>query len=357
MERKEHGIQSFGSIIEQGYSLGEVKSFQELPNAGQNKGYNITTTQGVYFIREYRKNISIATSTLEAPLLEALTNRGLPVPEVVRNKKGGFLSRTPNGNLFILEKFIDSDFQPSDATDINEKQRLNAAKALATFHKVMQDDPPGLDTPANITDYTPDRFFSVEKARAIWEIALTKINEKSTIDDIDMRILAVSPQKLASIDQLDESALNERMSTMPSILAHGDFTPQNVLFQGDDVAGIVDWELARKQPRIWELMRAVCSFCKQDRTEFFNTPVDKNQAEMFINMYNSINPLTDAELRSMFTLPYVASLYPHYILSTRYIHGRDYADKFFPLKANYWTWWEDNADNISANLCISGSSS
>lgn len=330
--------------FERSYGLGAITSSRDLPNAGQNKGFYLETNRGHYFLREYRKGIASRTVSNEAVLIEFLYQNGLPVPKIIRNKHGELLSRTPDGEAFFVQEFIEGDFFPTEGLDVNERQMVSAAQTLARFHKVMQEKKPQLDTPADIQDYTTESFFSSQKALSIWKDSLSLINQKTEIDTIDMQILGIAPQKIKDILALDVNHLNSTMSKMPSLLAHGDFTPQNLIFKDDEVVAIVDWELARYQPRVWELLRAVCSFCKTERTEIFNTPLDIIKAKNFITAYEEINPLTKEEKEMMFYLAYVASLFPYYFLSSRYIHNSNRADRFVPTD---WTWWKDHYSEVT----------
>lgn len=333
--------------IERSYPFGSIVSTKDLPNAGQNKGSRIKTTTGVYFVREYRINIPDRVVAYEAPLLEVLANKGLPVPRVIRNNEGEFVSRMTDGRNFIIQSYIEGDFYPADELDLNDTQRTNAAKTLANFHREMQNDPPAIEVPAHISDYTTERFFPKEKAKAIWETTISAIQQKPILDDIDRQILAIAPSKIEDIMKLNEEGLNDVIRGMPSVLAHGDFTPQNLIFTGDEVTGIVDWELARIQPRTYELLRAVCVFCKSDRTEIFNTPLDIDKAKRFISAYEVINPLSQEEKDKMFKLAYIASLLPYYLLSSRYIYNKDSVDRLYPRDISYWNWWKNNASSVT----------
>lgn len=348
MKEPEH--EQLHSVIEEKYRIGSVLSFAPLANAGQNGAFRLETTSGLYFLRQYRVNIKGITVANEAPLIDLLANTGLPVPKVIRNSAGELVSQNRDERSFIIQEHIQGDLYPSEGTQLNTEQIANAAKALARFHKIMQEENPALDTPADIEDYTTERFFSVSTAVNVWNNALTIISNKGDVDPVDIQIITIAPQKLEAIAEVDEAALNMTMRRMPSILAHGDYIPQNIIFRANEVVGIIDWELARRQPRIWELLRALCSFCKTDTTEIFNTPLDIKKAKIFLGAYESVNSLKTKEQETMFYLAYLASLFPHYLLSARYINRETSVDRLIPKDISHWTWWQNNIQKVQKEI-------
>lgn len=313
-----------------------------LKNAGQNEALRLIKEGESYFVRKYRKTISTVTVEREAKLIVFLAENGLPVPNVYTNGQDELVSRADDGAPFFIQEFIDGDFFPSEGLELNSKQLENTAKTLARLHQVLI-TLDNQETPADVTSFTSEQFFSVSSARSIWETALTQATAGNS--ELDYLILSVAQEKLQEINSLNIEAINTYIKILPRILAHGDFTPQNLIYKGDEVISVIDWELARYQPRAWEVTRAICSFCKQGTTEFFNTPIDMEKMKIFLEAYQSQNPLTTEELLlSIPDMAYLASLYPVFLLSTRYQKHSSFADKYFSLNPNDWTWWRDNKE-------------
>ncbi len=268
---------------------------------------------------------------------------GLPVPIVYANEHDELVSYTADGEPFFVQEYVDGDFFPSEGLELTHTQLVNAAKTLARLHQVLI-KLADYDTPADITSFTSEQFFSVKKARSIWVKSLGEAtNGKSEIDNL---IRLIAPEKLWAIDRLNIEAINAHAKLLTGILAHGDFIPQNLIYKGDEVISVVDWELARYQPRVWEVTRAICSFCKQGITEHFNTPIDIEKMMVFLHTYQSENSLTMEELLVIPDMAYFASLYPVFLLNTRYENQCRFADKYFSLNPNDWTWWSNNKERV-----------
>lgn len=48
--------------------------------------------------------------------------------------------------------------------------------------------------------------------------------------------------------------------TQSECIGHGDLTPWNVVFRGEEVVGIIDWDTARPMSRVWDLAYAAYHF-------------------------------------------------------------------------------------------------
>lgn len=66
------------------------------------------------------------------------------------------------------------------------------------------------------------------------------------------------------------------------------------------------------------------------------------RVKLFIESYQEKTPLAPEEKRIIFELPCIASLYPIFLLKTRYIRNSTKADSLMPKDPSYWNWWNDN---------------
>lgn len=322
---------------------GNLSEASRLKNAGQNEALHLIKEGKDYFIRKYRKTISAVTVEREANLIVLLAEKGLPVPSIYSNGQDELVSYADDGAPFFVQDYIEGDFFPSEGLELNRGQLVSAAQTLARLHQELI-KLPNQETPADITSFTSEQFFSTSSARLIWEIAQAEVAMGES--ELDRLMQYVAQEKLREIASFNAETINNYVKTLPRILAHGDFTPQNLIYKGNEVVSVVDWELARYQPRVWEVTRAICSFCKQGTTEFFNTPIDIDKMKIFLEAYQSQNPLTTEELLSIPDMAYLASLYPVFLLSTRYQKHSNFADKYFSLNPSDWAWWRDNKEMV-----------
>lgn len=323
------------------YNLGTVTSIEGINHDTRNFSYRIKTSTGDYFLREHYHGTSLNIVQSEAGLINFLGANGIPVPKIIENNHGELVFNVKNRFGFVCE-YVAGDFYPGKQYELNNSQLISSAETLAGYHLFIQGYNQIQWIPAKTTNFTVENFFSRQKAKEIWNIALSMIASRNGMDIIDNQLALTAREKLAQIESIDDFGLNDGIKQLPALLAHGDYVPQNLIFLENKTVAIVDWEMARLQPRVWELVRAMCAFCRKDPTEIFNTPIDISRAKLFIETYEKINSLTQAEKMVMFDLAYIGSLYPIFILKSRYVGGNNSADFLMPINSSYWNWWAEN---------------
>lgn len=330
-------------VVNKQYDLGQNISIEPIIHNGWNHGFRIEAESGTFFLRKYRRGINHNVARSEAPLVDFLSKSGLPVPGVIRNTIGELVSFTEEGDPFFLQTFVEG-LCISNPTELNLQQMTNGANTLARFHLFGQEYKQVIDNKIDID--VSEYSFSRKAASDTWESISALIREKQEMDGVDSQVLQVASMKLEEIDSINEVSVNEVLGRLPKSLIHGDFITRNLIFKGDIVAAIIDWEGVRYQQRVWDLVKAVCSFSRVQNTEIFNTPLDVEKAKRFISAYEEINSLTYEERDSMFLLAYLAALHPTYILRERYISHNMSVDQSFPRELSYWIWWRDNKEGI-----------
>jgi len=100
------------------------------------------------------------------------------------------------------------------------------------------------------------------------------------------------------------------VESLPSAIIHGDYTPANVLFRGDSVGGIFDFDWVSRQPRVIDLGEALIFFAFTRRDPIDPDDIwslvqgwapDLDAARAFLAAYQAEWPLTREEARA---LPY-----------------------------------------------------
>jgi len=77
----------------------------------------------------------------------------------------------------------------------------------------------------------------------------------------------------------------------PGPMIHGDFRGQNVLFSGDRVAGVLDFDNAEPAPRLIDLAYALVFFA----AVLASAPMTREELESFLAAYESESPLSERE--------------------------------------------------------------
>ena len=113
---------------------------------------------------------------------------------------------------------------------------------------------------------------------------------------------------LRSARQLEPLLSDAIVSELPSAITHGDYTPANVLFHGDKVGGIFDFDWVSRQPRLLDLAEALIFFAGRRTTPIDPDSIwslvqtwqpDKETASAFLRSYQSVWPLGESECSAL----------------------------------------------------------
>lgn len=338
------------SIIQEYPVLQNLQSIESLDTGGLNSSFIVSTDRSKYFLRLYKMPANPNTVRYEAPLMVKMRRMGISTPRVYPNLEGE-LTGSVNNTPVLLTEYIQGDFYPREGDRLTDTQIYEAATQLGRIHRLSTNGFIIVEgIPSDVETYTTTSFFDAQKAISLWQYSLDIINNKTKKDSIDQTIEHISDSKIHELLQLDSNLINANALNLPSVLSHGDFLPQNIIYRDGKIVGVVDWELSRFQPKIWEFARALCGFCRSDSTELFNTPIDWRKARVFSQAYSIEETLSEEEKNVCGELLYIASLFPLYLLESRYIYNNSRANKLVPQNETYWNFWKNNAKNLRRNI-------
>jgi len=209
-------------------------------------------------------------------LLLHCKENGLKVPGVVKTCN--------NSEYFIHETKLYSCFEFINGKPYNGSlpQLKEAAKALAIMHKIFLKYGKKLVKP------------NKEMYEFLNAIEMKKIeNNLRCKTEFEMKVYRNFPyikQKIQTIKNWISNGLN-----VPKQVVHNDYHASNVIFKGDKLVGILDFDSVG----ISERVRDVAFSCQ--RFSFYNNGNGeiKNRILTFIKTYTKYNNLTDEELNSI----------------------------------------------------------
>lgn len=119
------------------------------------------------------------------------------------------------------------------------------------------------------------------------------------VEDLERRldsIEASAPADLVSAAREIRGALRayaaRRDPTLPSGLIHGDLFRDNVLWQGDALAALLDFESASQGTYVYDVMVTLLAWC-------YGTSFDRDLASSLLAAYHRARPLSAAELAAL----------------------------------------------------------
>jgi homoserine kinase type II len=270
------------------YDLGQWQSVELLP-AGKSEHYRITTDGGEYIVRRSHSSRTLQEVRFEHALVAHLRNNGFPAPVFVPGV---------NGHLYSASVFVKgSPYQAENVEHLRE-----AARTLAKYHRIVASfgsPPPRLREPI-LSKTLRERLAAMPSPEIISDFS-------ARYGDRDPRI----PDLLASLPYVLESGeavlglLDRLYPDLPKLVIHGGCRRGSTLFKGDRLVAMLDFDSARLEARVLDLAIAFHDFGKvwgEPGSPDFKVPLDLRIVSEFLDAYQEINPLEEAEIEALPTL-------------------------------------------------------
>lgn len=241
------------------YDLGAFVSLQGIAQGITNSNYFVTTTSGRYVLTVFE-----VLQQEELPfflnLNLHLSKKGVAVAAPVARKDGRLDSELAGKPACLV-----ACLKGSDTALPTEAQCFNTGAMLAKMHLAAADFPEKMDNP---------------RYDAWWTEACSRL--QPVLSEEDARLLA---SEIAAL----QNNLGEHL---PSGIIHADLFKDNVLLDGENVSGFIDFYYACQGNFMYDLAIAV-----NDWARTADNRLDTGLRDAFLAGYQSIRPLSDDEKR------------------------------------------------------------
>jgi homoserine kinase type II len=245
-----------------GYAIGDLVGFEGIASGIENSNFFLTTEAGRYVLTVFER-LDVVQLPFYLGLMRHLARRKLPVPEPLE---------TADKTLFTLIRGKPAAIVTCLAGKAIEKpgaeQCAQVGALLAHMHLQAQDYPvfqPNLrgvgwwkDAAASLEPFLPDTEFHELIEEVIYQ------------------------------DSISRHPDFERLPAGP---IHGDLFRDNVLFQGKEIGGVIDFYFAACGAWIFDIAITVNDWCVDPHSGSFHA--DKVKA--LLRAYHEVRPLKDEE--------------------------------------------------------------
>lgn len=285
------------------YDLGAV---HEITEAGGTAGktWKVATSSGPYFLRLRGVRTSAeARLRFDHGLRAYLVAHGVPTVSAVRTREGDQWVRQ-HGRVYELYPYVAGRlFHPGNQSEI-----VQAARALAKFHKTAADYKPSSPRKEAIAQYTTLGFSDEMSDRLddprLQMIAMLGVRERA--DTVHDRGLA--DRCIARVAGLMHTYAGAAYDRLTGWVIHGDYTPANLLFSEEGrVVGIFDLDWAVPGARCRDVAEGLYFFATQPR-EIASSDIwsltdaadfSPDRCRTFLKAYQSVAPLTPHEVEAI----------------------------------------------------------
>lgn len=247
------------------YDLGNVLSFAGIAEGVENSNYLLRTDKAHYILTLYEKRVEADDLPFFMEVMTHLASKGMSCPLPVAARDGSILQELM-GRPCAVFSFLDGT---SSRYPNREKCRA-LGTSLAEMHLHA----------SGVTRRRPNAL-----GPQSWQQLLDSVGARA--DEIAPSMQAMAQTRLSSI-------LAAWPQDLPQGVIHADLFPNNVLFIGDQLTGLIDFYFACDDILAYDIGICLNSWCFEADGSFNMT-----KSRSLIRGYQAVRPLSDAEIAAI----------------------------------------------------------
>ncbi len=243
--------------LKNNYSLGVLTDLQGIASGVENTNYFVTTSHGRFVLTLF-ENISSADLPFYIDLMAHLARHGIPCPSPIATLQNGFLNQ-----LNAKPACIVSCLKGVSMTEADAAHCAQVGEMLANMHLAGQSYPTRMPNP---------------RGPAWWR--------------------ATAPQVMPKLGREDAALLREelrfqslyRHEDLARGVIHADLFRDNVLFDGNHLAGVIDFYYACNDAWLYDLAITVNDWCVNEQSTLAFASM-----QAMLQAYHAVRPLSAVE--------------------------------------------------------------
>jgi homoserine kinase type II len=243
------------------YGLPKLLAVRPVREGSVNTHYQLETAKGRFVLKidEVKSEIEVKR---ELDLLLFLRKHGLPCPVPLADRRGRHC-RDWSGKLLSVYRHIEGRVVPPE--NLTAGQVENVGRVLADLHVIGKAYKKGVEN-----------RFGFERVAEIY------VGVRSRLPSYLKKIVR-------TLDEEIEYLRNYLENKLPKGIIHGDLFADNIMFRGDKVVAVIDFEAAGRGKFIFDLATAVNALC------FAEGRYALKKFEALIGGYEALRTLSLAE--------------------------------------------------------------
>lgn len=286
---------------------------------------------GIKFIVKIYNSKNIKKILSEHEVVNLIKNKIFKTVFYIKNKHG--LTYTISHKLnycFAIYKYKNGICGTSSPSHIK-----NLAILLAKFHKISKNLEVGKDVLCR--NVKSEFYNNIYKLK----MALLTINNKKKLNKKEIFIKHLIQKKLESVSRYNFKKDIKTISYSSKGIIHGDFAPNNLLFQKNKISGILDWENTCEYNYIWEIFRSICHSSKIGETGLICSKLDKKKVDLFLKSYFREIALDMNDIEAIKLMPKYYYFLDSYIITSYCLQGNKKVGDLISTKIDDHFWLEN----------------
>jgi homoserine kinase type II len=243
------------------FDLGPPTAFKGIAEGVENTNYLLQTAKGGFFLTLYEKRVAKDDLPFFIACLRHLADKGVACPQPVADRDGVILKELCGKPAALMTLLPGLSPKRPNAVQCGE-----AGSALARLHMAGAD-------------------FGQARANSMgpgaWRKLVAATRDKA--DRVQTGLAAILDEELAH-------AVATWPQGLPSGLIHADLFPDNVLFSGDRITGLIDFYFACTDPYVYDVAVCLNSWCFESDGAY-----NFSKGRALLACYQAIRPLSPAE--------------------------------------------------------------
>ncbi len=248
--------------IQHAFNLGDIIAFKGIAEGVSNSNYFIETNDTRYILTIYEAMTEVADLPFYLGATEYAAQKGLPTALPIHTIDGEMTYKIGDKTCALCSflKGI-SPKQP------NVSQVRSAGAALAQLHNALSD-------------------FPLKRSNSLGPASWRKLWDKNKLgaETVETGVVSLVESDLLAIE-------NGWAKNLPSGFIHADLFPDNVLFVGDNVSGLIDFYFGATDFYAYDIAVMLNSWCFLPLGREF----DLTKGKALLSGYESIRPLSEEE--------------------------------------------------------------
>lgn len=197
-----------------------------------------------------------------------LYEENVAVPEILLNNDKEVVSKLSNNKYFFIQGYVRGYSKEFDK--LTKEEMFSIGKNLAFLHNKLK----YINSEIFESDFL--KYKHMNDLKQELKAKRLEVNENSSkkfVRQIDLFEEILNDIEFSKIININKNKIQ---------LIHGDFTPDNIIFDNNKVKSIIDFELVRINSKLQDIGRIVLS------TTFLNKEFDLLKLKSFIDGYSTI---------------------------------------------------------------------
>ncbi len=247
------------------YDIGALTSCKGIAEGVENSNYLVQTEAGRYVLTLYEKRVTREDLPFFLALMEHLASRGIVCPLPVQDRAGQTLKELA-GRPAALITFLDG----VSVRRASIGQCTSVGEALARLHVAGED-------------------FPLRRANNLSLAGWISLCE-SVRDSAD----TIIPGLKSEIERELEFLRANWSDSLPAGVIHADLFPDNVLFLGDRVSGLIDFYFACNDMLAYDVAICLNAWCFES-----DGSLNVTKARALLEAYQGVRRMSQAELDAL----------------------------------------------------------